>query len=337
MSRLLWLTAGAAFLLLAAGPVAQQARAQDYYAGKTLTIICGFPPGGGVDASARLIARHLPRFIPGHPNVIVHNMPGAAGLLAANHLYARAERNGLTVGLPGRDWLLNPTLHISGGHFDALRFSFIGSTGPSNSFAWIRADLGLRSMAAWKGRPDKVVIGALTPNTITASIPKLLASDGYPVQVVTGYRGTAQIIQAIEQGEVNGIVTNLATFARRPDLVDRSVIRLFQTLPELKGVPLLSEVISPDKRALLKLLTASSAAGMPFVAPPGVPPARLAVLRQAFMAMAQDDNFIDEASKLGEPTETPIDGEKVRALYADIIGGATPAAISAYKELTGQK
>src|SRR3979409_95304 len=139
MARHLLLTASAACVLLAIAP---HAGAEDFYAGKPLTIICGYPPGGGVDAGARLIARHLPRFIPGNPAVVVQNMPGAGGLLAANHLYAKAERSGLTVGLPGRDWTLTPTLQQPGGLFDAVKFSYIGSTGPSNNFGWVRADLG---------------------------------------------------------------------------------------------------------------------------------------------------------------------------------------------------
>jgi tripartite-type tricarboxylate transporter receptor subunit TctC len=333
--RRLCLAAAAAGVFLTA--IAPQAGAEDFYAGKTLTIICGYPPGGGVDASARMIARHLPRFIPGNPSVVVQNMPGAGGLLAANHLYAKAERGGLILGLPGRDWALTPTLQQPGGLFDALKFSFIGSTGPSNTVGWVRADLGYNTLSAWKTGQRKVVIGALTPNTVTASMPNLMAAEGFPIQVVTGYRGTIQILQAIEQGEVHGIVTNLATFARRPDLVDKTVVRLFQTLPEVKGLPLLDEAIVPEKRPLLRLLNASSAIGMPFVAPPEVPAERLAVLRQAFIAMARDGNFIAEANTMGEPTDTPLEGERVRALYADIIGGATPAAIMSYKELTGQR
>ena len=266
LSRRLLLAAIAACVFLTAP---RDTRALDFYAGKTLTIICGYPPGGGVDASARLIARHLPRFIPGNPGVVVQNMPGAGGLLAANHLYAKAERSGLILGLPGRDWALTPTLQQPGGLFDAVKFSYIGSTGPSNNFGWVRADLSYKSLAEWKTGQRKVVIGALTPNTVTASVPNLMAAEAFPIQVVTGYRGTIQILQAIEQGEVHGIVTNLATFARRPDLVDKTVIRLFQTLPEVKGLPLLDEAISPEKRPLLRLLNASSAVGMPFVAPPG--------------------------------------------------------------------
>jgi hypothetical protein len=315
----------------------QPAAGENFFAGKTITIICGYPPGGGVDAGARLIAQHLPKFIPGTPAVIVQSMPGAGGLVAANHLYAKAERTGLVVGVPGRDWVLHPTLQLSGGMFDALKYSYIGSTGPANSFGWIARNLGISSVGELKASPRRIVIGALTPNTLTASVPKLMAADGFPLQVVTGYRGTAHILQAIEQGEVAGIVTNLATFARRPDLMEKTVVRLFQTLRDVKDLPVLDDMVAPDLRGVLKMINAPSATGMPFIAPPEVPGERIAVLRKAFMDMARDPGFVEDATRIGEPADAPIDGGRLHGLYAEIISSATEATAIAYKELTGQK
>jgi hypothetical protein len=332
--RRLLLTLGAAAILMGGG--AQSAAAEDYFAGKTVAIICGFPPGGGVDAGARLIARHLPRFIPGAPNVIVQNMQGAGGLGAANHLYARAERTGLVLGLPGRDWVLHGALQISGAQFDALKFNYIGSTGPGNNYGWIRADLGIKSMAELKAYKQKIVFGALTPNTITSSAPKLLAAEGYPIQVVVGYQGTTQIIVAVEKGEAHAILTNLASFARRPDLIDKLVVRVFQSLREVTDLPVLEDVVSEPARPLMRIINAPSATGMPFVAPPEVPQDRIDVLRKAFITMAHDPTFVSEANTIGEPADAPLDGVKLQALYAEIVAGATPDVAKAYKELTGQ-
>src|SRR5262245_41664112 len=159
-----FVTLGAAMLASLGAAGLERAGAEDFFAGKVITLVCGYPPGGGVDAGARLIAQHLPRFVPGNPAIMVQNMPGAGGLVAANYLYAKAERNGLTIGLPGRDWVLHPTLQLPGAMFDALKFSYIGSTGPSNSFGWIRADLNISSLEQLKASTSKVVIGALTPN-----------------------------------------------------------------------------------------------------------------------------------------------------------------------------
>src|SRR5262245_6385284 len=223
----------------------------DFYEGKTVSIIVGFPPGGGVDACARLLQRHLPRFIPGNPTIVVQHMPGASGLMAANHLYAKAERSGLVLGLPGRDWVMYSALQLSGAQFDALKYGFIGSTGAVNNYGWVRADLGLKSIADLKASPGKIVIGALSPATVTASVPNMLIKHGYPLQVVTGYRGTVQITQAIEQNEVHGIFTNLATFSRRPDLIDKTVIRLFQALPEQQDLPLVDDLVPMETRPLM--------------------------------------------------------------------------------------
>jgi tripartite-type tricarboxylate transporter receptor subunit TctC len=313
----------------------QAAAADDFFAGRTIAIICGYPPGGGVDAGARLIAFHLPKFISGNPNVIVQNMPGAGGLVAANYLYHKAEPTGLVIGLPGRDWVLHPTLKLPGASFEALKYSYIGSTGAYNTFGWIRVDAGVSSLDELK--KSKIIFGALTPNTLTASIPKLLAAEGFPLQVVTGYGGTARILQALEQGEVTGIVTNLATFARRPDLLDKTVRPILQTLPERKDLPVLNDIVSPDLRPVAKVINAPSATGMPLVAPPGVPPDRIAALRRGFMAMARDPAFQADAKKIGEPAEAPIEGDKLRELFADIISSASEATAATYKELTGQK
>ena len=285
-----------------------------------------------------LFAQHLPRFIPGTPGIIVQSMPGAGGLLAANHLYAKAERTGLVLGLPGRDWVLHPTLQLPGGQFDALKFSYVGSTGASNSFGWIAKSLRISSLGELKASPRKVVIGALTPNTLTASIPKLMAADGFPLQVVVRVsRDRCRSCRRSNRARCSGIVTNLATFARRPDLMEKAVVRIFQTLREAKDLPVLDDIVSAEMRPVLKMINAPSTTGMPFIGPPEVPAERLAILRKAFLDMARDPGFVEDANRIGEPTDAPIDGARLHGIYADLISSATEATATAYKELTGQK
>jgi hypothetical protein len=330
------LTLSAAILCLV-GLTQRPAVAVDFYEGKTVSIIVGFPPGGGVDAGARLLQHHLAKFIPGNPTIVVQNMPGASGLTAANHLYAKAERSGLVLGLPGRDWVMYSALQLSAAQFDALKYSFIGSTGAVNNYGWVRADLGLKSAADLKASPRKIVIGALSPATVTASVPNMLIRHGYPLQVVTGYRGTVQITQAIEQNEVHGIFTNLATFSRRPDLIDNTVVRLFQALPEEQGLPLVEDLVPEETKPLMRAVNAPSMTGMPLVAPPEIPQERLAILRKAFMTMARAPAFIEDANKIGEPTGAPITGEKLHAVYVDLISRTTPEVAKAFRDLTGLK
>ena len=153
---------------------------------------------------------------------------------------------------------------------------------------------------------------------------------------MTGYQGTTQIIVAIEKSEAHAILTNLASFARRPDLMDKLVVRVFQTLREVKDLPVLEDIVSEPARPLIRIINAPSATGMPFVAPPEVPADRIAVLRKAFITMAHDAAFVDEANTIGEPADAPLEGGKLAALYAEIIANATPEVAKAYKELTGQ-
>jgi hypothetical protein len=114
-------------------------------------------------------------------------------------------------------------------------------------------------------------------------------------------------------------------------------VRLFQTLREAPNVPVLEDVVSPALRPVLKMINAPSMTGMPFIGPPEVPVDRLAILRKAFLNMAHDKAFIEDANRIGEPTQAPIDGPRLHAIHAELISSATEATAVAYKELTGQK
>src|SRR5215831_20965418 len=126
------------------------AAADDFYAGKTITVIVGFAPGGGVDTTARVVARHLVRFIPGRPSVVVQNMEGAAGVVAVNHLDRRAAPDGLTLGLPGRSWFMEAILKNPGISFDPTRFTYIGSPGAVSSSLYVRSSTGIKTFADLK-------------------------------------------------------------------------------------------------------------------------------------------------------------------------------------------
>src|SRR5262249_21992538 len=133
------------------------------------------------------------------------------------------------------------------------------------------------------------------------------------------------------------IFTNLATFSRRPDLIDKTVVRLFQALPEQQDLPLVDDLVPTETRPLMRAVNAPSLTGMPLVAPPEVPVERLAILRTAFLAMARDPAFMEDADKIGEPTSAPLTGEKLHGLYVDLIAGTTPEVAKAFRDLTGLK
>ena len=137
------------------------AHAEDFYQGKTLTVIVGFAPGGGVDTTARVVARHLVRFIPGQPGLVVQNMEGAAGLVATNYLDKRVAPDGLTLAMPGRSWYVEGVLKGAGVQFDVNKLSYIGSPGALNSAMYVRLATGVTTLAALKVSPKPLIFGTL--------------------------------------------------------------------------------------------------------------------------------------------------------------------------------
>src|SRR6266568_1240944 len=160
-------------------PAASKAApAADVYQGKTLTVIVGFAPGGGVDTTARVVARHLVRFIPGQPSLVVQNMEGAAGVVAANHLDRRVAPDGLTLAVPGRSWFVEGVVKSPGVSFDPTKLAWIGSPGAVNSVLYVRTSTGIKSFDELKSSSRPLSLGALGSGTPTAMVPVMLAGNG---------------------------------------------------------------------------------------------------------------------------------------------------------------
>jgi hypothetical protein len=322
----------AAVAALAVGPAA--ADAADFYAGKTLTMIVGFAPGGGVDTTARVVARHLVQFIPGQPGVVVQNMEGAAGLVAMNYVDKRVIADGLTVAMPGRSWYVEGALHGPGVSFDVDKLTYIGSPGGVNSGLYVRTATGVDSLAALKASPHALTFGTLGSNTPTAMVPALLAVQGYPIKLISGYISTARVLLALEQGEVDGFWTVEDSFARRHDLIDKNLVRpILQSRPHYPGVPVLRDVMPASERPLLLLLEAPENFGLPLVGPGGIPVERAGILRKAFLAMAADPDYQAEAEQAEQPVGSPIDGARLQAMIDELAKAATPDIVAAYRQL----
>ena len=324
--------AGAAGAFAASG---RAARAAGEFAGKSLTLIVGFPPGGGVDTGARLMAKHLPRFLEGSPSIIIQNMPGAGGATAADHLHNRASRDGLTIGVPGRDWPLVPILDQRGVRYEPLDFDYIGSTGEVNTFVWLRKTLDISTPEGLKASARTVVFGGLTPDTQPSMVAKIMAQSGFPLKVVSGYRGMAEIVNALETGEIDAVATNSASFARRPDMVEKTH-RIMQLLPSKESYKLASEFLSDHGKRLLQLTLYASATGLPLVAPPKAPSERVAALRAAFAQMACDPDFAADAEKVGKPYGVPISGERIREVLQETVAAATPDILIDFRKLSSE-
>src|SRR3954453_22577625 len=244
--------------------LAKGARAADYYQGKTLTMIVGFAPGGGVDTTARLVARHLVRFIPGQPSVVVQNMEGAAGVIAANYLDRRVPPDGLTLAVPGRSWFVEGTVKSAGVTFDPTKFAWIGSPGAVNSMMFVRASTGIKTFDELKSSPRTLTFGSLGSTTPTGMVPTMLAARGVPIKVIYGYVSTARVLLALEQGEVDGVFTVEESFARRQDLLASGAVRpILRKKPTHPGFPVIRDVLQQRYGPLLTVVLALENFGLP--------------------------------------------------------------------------
>ncbi len=313
-------------------------RAADFYRGKTLTMIVGFAPGGGVDTQARTIARHLVRFIPGQPAMIVQNMEGAAGALATNFLNQRVAPDGLTISTPGRSWFVEGIVKGPAIGFDPTKFTYIGSAGGSNSVAYVRASTGIKSLEDLKSARKTITFGSLASTTPTAMVPLMLAGLGMPVKVVVGYVSTARVLVALEQGEVDAIFTVADSFARRQDLIQNGiVVPIFQSKPGLPGLPLVRDLLPPEEGPLLTLVMGTDNFGLPLVGPPGMAAEPTAILRQAFLDMVADKDYQADAVKADLPVGAPLEGPQLAAMINELATSASPATIAAYRRLGATK
>lgn len=314
------------------------ARADDFYRGKTLTVVVGFAPGGGVDNTARVVARHLARFIPGEPGVVVQNIEGAAGIVAMNYVAKRVAPDGLTLAVPGRSWYVEGALKGPGISFDVDKLSYVGSPGQVNSALFVRTATGVDSLAALKASPRPLTFGTLGSTTPTAMVPALLAANGYPVKLISGYVSTSRVLLALEQGEVDGFWTVEDSFARRHDLLEKNIVRpILQTGPLHPGMAVLRDVVPESQRPLLMLLAAPEDFGLPLVGPPAVAEERVAILRNAFMAMAADPVYQSDAVKAEQPVGAPIGGARLQDMIAELARAATPDIVAAYRSLAAAK
>jgi hypothetical protein len=194
-----------------------------------LTVIVGYAPGGGVDAGARAITRHLGRFIPGHPNIVVQNMEGAAGMVSLNHLDRRVAPDGLTLAVPGRSWYIEAIVRRRGIGIDPTRLTYVGSPGAVSAAGFVHTRTGITTYAALKAALKPVTFGALGATTPTAMAPALLAANGAPVKIVLGYVSTARVLLALEQGLRSSTGWRAQSSARRALLGESLADRIHST------------------------------------------------------------------------------------------------------------
>ena len=296
-----------AVLLIALGVNDQRAHgAAPFYEGKTIRIIVGTSPGGGYDTYTRLIARHFSNHIPGKPAIIVDNMPGAGGLVSANHLFKVAKPDGLTIGHFVGGQFLQQLLGKPGIEFDALKFEYVGVPAQDNFVFGVAKTTGITNIEQWLASKTAVKFGAIAAGDGTYDIPKVAeVALGLPIQVVSGYKGTAPIRLAFNSDEVGGLSNSWQSFRStwRKELDNGEVIIVLQVSakphPDLPKVPLTMNITKTDEaRKLMQAVAqAHGAAVRPYVLPPGTPKDRVEILRTAFMETVKDPELLKEAAK----------------------------------------
>jgi tripartite-type tricarboxylate transporter receptor subunit TctC len=307
---------GAAFLALCGS-----SQASDFYAGKKIDFIIGSDAGGGYDIYARTISKHLPRFIQGGPTMIPRNMPGAGSGTAAANLFRLAPKDGTTIGAIFPGIIMGPLFEERAGNlFDPTKFNYL-ATADSGTRVCIT---GPRSKVKTilDARNQKVLMGASAAGGSTRDYAAFNKNGlGAQFEIINGYKGTTDIMLAMERGEVDGLCgldwTSLKS--QKPQwLRDKSVNILVQNglEPEHElealGVPMMwNFLLRESDRKPLELIVSQQVFGRPYIAPPGVPAEQVEILRKAFMSVLQDKTFLEDAKQLNLDI-APLPGQKVQ-------------------------
>jgi tripartite-type tricarboxylate transporter receptor subunit TctC len=298
----LLMVVGLAFIM------ARFADAQEpFYKGKTVRVVVGFSAGGGFDVYSRAISRHLGKHLPGNPTVIVENMTGAGSLVAANHIFKVAKPDGLTIGNINGGIFMQQLLGWPGIEFDALKYEYVGVPVKDKSVCVMTKASGFTSFEKWAASKTPLKVGATGPGSATHNVPLILKEAlNLPIQLVSGYKGIADVRMAAEGGELAGVCgwtwdSLKATWARALDSGDAVVVlqTVAQPISELPKVPLaINAAKTEEARQLIQAgIHDVSDLTYSYVLPPGTPTDRVDIVRKAFADTMKDAEFIADTTK----------------------------------------
>jgi tripartite-type tricarboxylate transporter receptor subunit TctC len=318
-----------------------------FYQGKTITLVAGTTAGSQYDAHARLIAQHWGKHIPGNPDIIVQNMPGAGSLIAANHLYNVAKPDGLTITSIIPAIYFNQLAGRKEVRFDYSKFNWIGSVDRSDNLIYMRSDTPFKTIYDVRGVTQPPKCTATGTGTVGHYMPKLLNETiGTKFDIILGYPGGPEMDLAVEKNEAQcRAFTHAAWFSGEPYRTWRTkgfahvLIQTGRKRDErLPQVPTLNELMDEFKteemgRRLVNVVLASGELGRPYLLPPGIPTERLKILREAFMKLMVDRAFLADIKKRGLEVE-PSTGEELEQLAKEVMA-QPPEVIERVKKLMG--
>jgi tripartite-type tricarboxylate transporter receptor subunit TctC len=334
----LWVSINLVVFLFLGNTLAQTK--QEFYQGKTVRIIVGAAAGGGYDTYSRTIARHIGKHIPGNPTFVVENMPGAGFLISANHMYKIAKPDGLTIGHFIGGLFLQQLLGKAGIEFEAAKFEYVGVPTQDNYVLGLSKKSGITNIDQWIAAKNPVKLGGVGIGSATDDIPKVLKETiGLPLQVVSGYSGTATVRLAYNSGEVQGVCNAWESFrATWPNELQGGDLTIVlqataKPHPELANVPLSINYAKTDeaKKLIRALIHSVGPTARPYVLPPGTPKARVQMLRKAFLDTMKDSEFLADAAK-AKLDINPIEGAELEKNVKEVFN-LDPKLIPRAKEI----
>jgi len=308
------------------------ARAQDnvaaFYKGRTIQIVIAYPPGGSYDGYSRLASAHLGQYIPGHPSLIVQNKPGGIGVMRS--FYETAPRDGTTIGIFPETIGIVQLTHPDIGKWNVRDLAYIGSFANVNAVFMVRK--GAPATTIEELKTTSINVGCNTPVGVSYINPAIMKKfAGLAFKIICGYPGTASLPIALARGEIDMVTGAWTAWRNRPEVVSGEVTPIIQSglarHKELPNVPLMQEVIiDATGKQVATFMSAGSAIGRALMTPPGVPPERVAALRNAFDQMVRDVDFLRQAAEAGIELD-PKSGAETQGVSGAIL--ATPADVVA--------
>ena len=313
--------------------------ADAFYRGNTVSILVGSGAGGGFDTTARLVSRHIGRHIPGTPTIIVVNMPGGGGLVAANHVFNAAPKDGTTIGLFHEAQVMNQLTDGEGVQFDLRTFNWLGSSYDDPNVCIVRSDAPVTTFKELIGRAEPIAVGGTGPGSNTYDAPRVLAAaTGANIRAVAGYPTTNDVRLGVERGEIQGMclgwesVQSASTQWLEDDYVHVVVQNGTAPHRDLPNVPLAVDFAKDDEsRFLLRLVDAPGAMAKPFTLPPGVDESLVRVMRYALSATYHDPAFLAEAETMRLEFQ-PKTADEIQRILSELL--TTPPSIAAkYRQI----
>ncbi|MCC6890760.1 MAG: hypothetical protein IT536_19720 [Hyphomicrobiales bacterium] len=332
MHRLFYFSMAAAICASVPSNSSRADTVADFYRGKTVSLVIGYTVGGAYDVYARLLSRHIGRYIPGTPGVVPRNMEGAASIRAANWIYSVAPKDGTVFGTVSRGVGTDALLETPGAHFEADKFNWIGS---ANNEVAVCVSWHTSGISTFEDlREKELIVGATGMGDATGQFPKAFNNVlGTKFKIVVGYPGGNDITIAIERGEVQGRCDWSWGGSVKPSrpawITEKKINILLQVAldkhPDLPNVPLAINLARNDEqRQVIRLLSARQVMGRPYIAPPGVPAERVVALQKAFVAAMASKELQDDARKMRLEIN-PVSGPDLAKLVKELYG--TPPTV----------